>query len=439
MSSSNFEEFLTKVTSKVKAKEARSMIKKELIHHLQELSHSFQQKTASKEEADERAIQEMGNPFTLGENLNRLHRPKIDWLLIALFVIIAGNSFLPLIHGNLAMSLPSTFYFSRQAIWLTLAVVAIVAFLFFDYRKLKNYWWLFYGSGLILLLYTYLFGLMKLNAVRWISIAGMSVDSSAIALFLFFLAWAGIFHNINTFNSWKKQALLVMLFWAPILLYMMLPHIVLSIIYCFCILAMFACSHVQKKLALTLVATNLLMGILLLSTTPLASNSEYHLKRLSDFMNPETDPNGVGYIYILVGDILSQAGWLGNGFSNHFISRLPAAHTDYVFPFLVYSFGWAFGIALCLILLLFIVRISRNAFKTKDRYGRLLVIGGAALIAVPTCWNILMGIGFVPIMEVSLPFISYGGSMLLVNSGILGLILSVYRRKDLVNPTIIHS
>ncbi|MET3508068.1 FtsW/RodA/SpoVE family cell cycle protein [Halalkalibacter oceani] len=436
MSSSNFEEFLTKVTSKVKAKEAHSIIKKELTHHLQELSHSFQQKTASKEEADERAIQEMGNPFTLGENLNRLHRPKIDWLLIALFVIIAGNSFLPLIHGNLAMSLPSTFYFSRQAIWLTLAVVAIVAFLFFDYRKLKKYWWFFYGSGLLLLLYTYLFGLMKNGAVRWISIAGMSVDSSAITLFLFFLAWAGILYNINTFNTWMKQALLFILFWVPILFYLVLPHMMLGIIYFFCLLTMFACSNVHRKLAFTLVAANVMMSILLFNVF-LASS--YRLTRLLIFLNPNADPHGAGYTYLLVRDILSQAGWLGNGFSTALIRQLPATHTDYVFPFLVYSFGWAFGIALCLILLLFIVRISRNAFKTKDRYGRLLVIGGAALIAVPTCWNILMGLGVVPLMEVSLPFISYGGSMLLVNSGILGLILSVYRRKDLVNPTIIHS
>lgn len=105
---------------------------------------------------------------------------------------------------------------------------------------------------------------------------------------------------------------------------------------------------------------------------------------------------------------------------------LPAAHTDFVFPYLVYSLGWAYGIILCFILLIFISRISLNAFKTKDLYGRLLVIGEATLFTIPACWNILMGFGIVPIIGVSLPFISYGGSMLLFYSAILGLILNVY-------------
>ncbi|MFE8695051.1 FtsW/RodA/SpoVE family cell cycle protein [Cytobacillus sp. FJAT-53684] len=117
---------------------------------------------------------------------------------------------------------------------------------------------------------------------------------------------------------------------------------------------------------------------------------------------------------------------------------LPAAHTDFVFPYLVYSLGWIFGILLCLILLLFISRISINAFKIKDRFGRLLVIDGAALFTVHACWNILMGLGIVPIIEVSLPFISYGENMLLFYLAILGLILNVHRRKDIVEPTILN-
>lgn len=145
-------------------------------------------------------------------------------------------------------------------------------------------------------------------------------------------------------------------------------------------------------------------------------------------------------MYILVKDILSNSGWFGHGLYNdiNIQQLLPAAHTDFVFPYLVYSLGWLFGVFLCTILLIFISRISINSFKTKDQFGRLLVIGGAALFTVPTCWNVLMGFGIVPIMGVSLPFISYGGSMLLFYSAILGLILNVYRKKDIVEPTIIY-
>lgn len=143
-------------------------------------------------------------------------------------------------------------------------------------------------------------------------------------------------------------------------------------------------------------------------------------------------------MYILIKEIFSKSGWFGHGLNNniYIYKSLPRAHTDLVFPFLVYSLGWLFGMILCLILMIFILRVSFNTFKTKDKFGRLLVIGGATLFAIPACWNILMGIGAIPIMGVSLPFISYGGSMLLFYSAILGLILNVYRRKDIILPTI---
>ena len=169
----------------------------------------------------------------------------------------------------------------------------------------------------------------------------------------------------------------------------------------------------------------------------MTSRQSYLFTRLSAFINPDADPNGAGYMYMAVRNVLAEAGWFGNGLNNDLnFQLLPEAHTDFAFPFLVYSLGWAFGIVLCLILLIFISRISKNAFKTKDLYGRLIVIGGAVLFAVPTTWNILMGFGIVPIMEVSLPFISYGGSAILFYAAVLGFILNVYRRKDIVEPTI---
>lgn len=437
MSASHFEEFLNKVISKVKSKEAQGMIKKELTNHLHELSQSFQSREASKEEADEKAILEMGNPFSLGENLNRLHKPKMDWVLIVLFVIIAGISFLPLVGKVPEMSVTSAYIMERQAIWYTLAILVIVGCLFFDYRKLKNVWMFCYGSGFILLLYTSLFGFYVVNGIkRGIIFFGFGLDITTLSLFLFFLAWAGIFTKINEFNSWKKQVLLFILFWAPIFLFMLLPNFMFSIIYFFCILTMFAFSHVHKKVAFSLGVANMVASVIFIITLFFTRRIYSFFTRLIAFINPDTDPNGAGYMYILIRDILSQAGWFGNGLHNGLNTILPAAHTEYAFPYLVYSLGWIFGILLCLILLLFISRISITTFKTKDQYGRLLVMGGAALFTISVFWNILMGLGIVPIIGISLPFISYGGSMLLFYSAILGLILSVYRRKDIVEPMI---
>ncbi|RHW43371.1 FtsW/RodA/SpoVE family cell cycle protein [Neobacillus notoginsengisoli] len=437
MSSPQFEEFLSKVMSKVKSKEAHNKIKKEITNHLQELSQSYKKRGFSQEDADEKAIQEMGNPFTIGENLNPLHKPKMDWILIILFVIFAGISFLPLVGGVPELYLSSTRFMGWQAIFYTLAVLVIIGILFFDYQKLKNWWKYFYAIGLLIHLYLHFFGNMVGGAKKWISLSVVTVDGTTMSLFFFFLAWAGIFNKINEFQSWKKQGLLFVLFWTPILLYMMVPSFMIIIIYFLCIIGMFAFAPIQKKLAVNLAITNLLAGIIFIIMFYMTLRQSYLFTRLSAFINPSADSSGAGYLYISVRKVLSEAGWFGNGLTNELnFQMLPEAHTDFAFPFLVYSLGWAFGFVLCLILLIFILRISKNAFKTKDLYGRLIVIGGATLFAVPTAWNILMSFGVVPIMGVSLPFISYGGSAILFYAAVLGLILNVYRRKNLVEPTI---
>ncbi|EAF1797343.1 FtsW/RodA/SpoVE family cell cycle protein [Listeria monocytogenes] len=414
MSSAIFEEYLGKVIAKVKSKQAHSMIKKELSNHLEELSDSFQRRGLSIEDADKKAMQEMGDPSAVGKNMNQLHKPRMDWLLIALFILLAGIGFLPLMSDVVS---PNSFFIKKQIVWLALAILALIGFLFFDYRKLKNLWMYFYAAALILFFTPFLVGVSLTGGGRWVSLGGIMIDSPAISLFLFFLAWAGIFTKVTDFKGWKKLVMLLILFWAPVISYTMINRLVFSIIYFLCVLVMSIFYYRRNRFAIKVALGNLLVGIIFISTMILKFSSSY----LSDNL-------------ISVKTILSQAGWFGKGLHNNL--TIPEAHTDFVFPFLVYSFGWVFGIFLCLLLLVFILRISLNAFKTKDLFGRLLTIGGAVLFTVPAFWNILMGLGIVPIMVVPLPFISYGGSMLLVYAALLGLILNVYRRKDIVEPTI---
>ncbi|EAG1710229.1 FtsW/RodA/SpoVE family cell cycle protein [Listeria monocytogenes] len=414
MSSAIFEEYLGKVIAKVKSKQAHSMIKKELSNHLEELSHSFQKRGLSLKDADKKAMQEMGDPSAVGKNMNQLHKPRMDWLLIALFILLAGIGFLPLMSDVVS---PNSFFIKKQIVWLALAILALIGFLFFDYRKLKNLWMYFYAAALILFFTPFLVGISLTGGGRWVSLGGIMIDSPAISLFLFFLAWAGIFTKVTDFKGWKKLVMILILFWAPVISYTMINRLVFSIIYFLCVLVMSIFYYRRNRFAIKVALGNLLVGIIFISTMILKFSSSY----LSDNL-------------ISVKAILSQAGWFGKGLHNNL--TIPEAHTDFVFPFLVYSFGWVFGIFLCLLLLVFIIRISLNAFKTKDLFGRLLTIGGAVLFTVPAFWNILMGLGIVPIMVVPLPFISYGGSMLLVYAALLGLILNVYRRKDIVEPTI---
>lgn len=435
MTSQKFDDFVNKVTSKVKAKETHTFIKKELSNHLQQLSQSFQKTETSKDEVEEKAVQEMGNPYTIGEHLNRLYRQKIDWLLIVLFLIIAGIGFLP-VYGAV-LSQFNQHYISFQAIAMIIACIIGITLQFFDYRKLKNLWILFYSSGLFLLIYTYLYGDIQHGLKRWVSIGAFGFNSTTVSLLLFFLAWGSILYKINEFKNWKKQILLLFLFWIPIMFYLILPHFMYIILYFLCVTLMFAFSQVQKKPALSFVITNGMIGLVFMITLFITSRGgHFYNNRLLPYINPNADPHGGGYIYLTAKDLLTRAGWFGNGFTDEYNLLLPGIHTDFAFIYLIHSLGWAFGVFLCFVVTVFIAKMISNTFKTKDLFGRLLVIGGSTLFAVPTYWNMLMGFGIVPIMGVSLPFISYGLNTTLFYAIVLGLILSVYRRKDIVNPTI---
>ncbi|NEZ00859.1 FtsW/RodA/SpoVE family cell cycle protein [Bacillus shackletonii] len=90
------------------------------------------------------------------------------------------------------------------------------------------------------------------------------------------------------------------------------------------------------------------------------------------------------------------------------------------------------NVILFLILSLFIARIIIVTLKINDSYGKLLLIGALAVYGVQFATNILMVIGLFPLTGISLPFISYGLMPILLNAVLIGIVLSVYRRKDLI-------
>lgn len=109
---------------------------------------------------------------------------------------------------------------------------------------------------------------------------------------------------------------------------------------------------------------------------------------------------------------------------------LPSAYTDFAFVTFVYSFGWILAVFLIGIFLFIAFRIVFISQKVSDPFGKLLSLGILVLLTFPFLYSVLMAFGIVPISSFSLPFFSYGTVSLILNACYIGLILSVYRRKD---------
>jgi cell division protein FtsW (lipid II flippase) len=163
------------------------------------------------------------------------------------------------------------------------------------------------------------------------------------------------------------------------------------------------------------------------------SIASYQKVRFFAFLNPEQYSTNAGYQYLLIKKMFSSAGWFGQQADKEMFPGTSDSFTDFAFVSITYYFGWIMGIILVIILSLFVARMIMVSQKVKDSYGKLLIVGGVTIFAVQLIYNIGMSLGFLPLTAMSLPFISYGQTPTLLNAGIIGIVLSVYRRKDLTS------
>jgi cell division protein FtsW len=158
----------------------------------------------------------------------------------------------------------------------------------------------------------------------------------------------------------------------------------------------------------------------------------YRLRRITSFIDPWKDPQGSGFQLIQSFISLGSGGLtgLGLGESRQKLSFLPAKHTDFIFCLVGEELG-LIGAALVIALFLFLfVRGISIAGRTKDRFLYYLAYGLTMMIAVQALVNFAVVTGLVPTKGLPLPFMSYGGSALLVNMAVVGILLRISRGDD---------
>ncbi|QFF99375.1 FtsW/RodA/SpoVE family cell cycle protein [Psychrobacillus glaciei] len=418
--------YLREVQNQILSKEAKEFVLAELSHHIKEVKNEWIKKGLKEADAEVKSVEQMGSPVTLGQRLNKLHRTKVDWLMVILLVITLGLSFLPILslgnnfnNDSMNMRYDST----HKAIFVILGVIVAFGMMLIDFRKLEKRGWLFYVMGMLILLVLRFFPTHFINGLPLLQIGPLTIDS-LMAIPFFFLAWASFF-NDKKLKMWH----LSILFFISSYFIFTIPSVSTVYIYGVMVIVMFCWGQFSSKTILSTLGV-IISLFLILSIMLWQVSAPYQKSSLLAFLNPERYPDSEGYMILLLKELLSKAGWFGNSMTNDFI---PAAHTNFVFANLTSYFGWLFGIALVVILSLFIARIVVITRKIHYSYGKLLLIGAVALYTVQLFTNIAMTLGFFPLIAMSLPFMSYGLMPTLFNAFLIGVVLCVYRRKDLVS------
>lgn len=316
----------------------------------------------------------------------------------------------------------SFYYLRQQSIWFVIAVGIMTFFSLFNYKKL-------YYIAFPALLTTIVFliavlipgiGTTVSGARRWINFGFFSFQPSEFAKFSVILYLSSWF----LYKERKRFVSFLLLLAFIILLIMMQPNMGTTIIISSIFLAIYYLSGENVKYLLMLMPVGLAGAGILIATSP------YRMKRLMAFLDPTTDPTGISYHIRQILISLSSGGIFGRGFAN---SRqkyqfLPEAHTDSIFAIIGEEVGFVGSFLLIAIYVFLLYQIYHVALHTKDRFGYLLTSSVLVLLSVQAVINLGAMVNIMPLTGIPLPFISYGGSGLLVFYGLMGIVISVARQ-----------
>jgi len=324
----------------------------------------------------------------------------------------------------------------KQAIVGIVGLVILAAVSFLDYRFFRGTSWIFYSISIILLVLVDLFGKTANGAENWIDLKVFQLQPSEVAkIFLIFSLAAFFCEKIGKIR-WRDIIKSFLMLALPLALILKEPDLGTGMVIVFIYLVFLFVSRPTK------IQTSVILGVAVLlfsfvalsylNIKPFGSAMKtYQRERITIFLHPEADPYGRGYnikqaqITIGSGGILGRN--LGKG-SQSQLQFLPEAQTDFIFAGIAESFGFIGGFVLLALYCLLLIRLVDIANLARDNYGMLVAFGVAAMVFVQVLENVGMNLGLLPVTGIPLPFLSSGGTSLIVSLFSLGVVESIYIR-----------
>ena len=327
----------------------------------------------------------------------------------------------------------------RQAIFLAVGMVLMLAVAYIRSERFRQASWAFYGVGLVVLLLVISpLGASRRGAQAWFEISSFQIQPSEFMKVAFIMASASFW--ASGAGKLKVPQLLAGLVIAlvPIGLVLLEPDVGTSVVFVVISMAMVAVRGVRLRHALVLLVCSAVAVGLLLSSSIL---EEYQRERLSVFINPgsETvDTYNVEQAQIAIGN----GGLFGQGYGQGpqtQSGRVPEQHTDFIFTAIGEELGFVGAAGIVLLYALLLWRIARLARATSSAYGKLLATGVLAMLAFQGFQAAGMAVGIMPVTGIPFPLLSYGGSSMLATCLALGLVLGLSQgREENFNPAFIR-
>lgn len=434
------EEYLTVVTEQIRCKKAREMVSEELKGHILDQAEAFEAEGMFEDDALEKAVREMGDPVETGVSLDRVHRPQMSWSVLALITVISLLGIA--VHAVLMRcndQVPSIEYgaYFRYYIMHTAFGYALMLLVYrLDYSILSRHASLAAAGFLAFVLIGSRYGLTINGAARWIAVGPFYV-SLHILMLLYVPLYGGLLYR---YRGEGYKALGKMLLWSavPIWIAIRMPSLNLAAVLGCSFLLLFSIAvwkdwyQVNKTRDLAILWGGMAaLPVLIWKVFAARSFAGYQVERVQAFLSGNPEYNFYG---TMVNKFLGSSRLLGGSWESimELVEQLPEYHTDYILVSLITVYGILAGILAVALVMFLIMKIFRISLRQKNQLGMIIGCGCGIVFLLQLVLCVAVNLNLCPPTSVTLPFFSYGGNGMTVFYILLGLVLSVYRHKNIL-------
>lgn len=369
----------------------------------------------------------------------------VDWSLIVVTLAVSALGVL-MVYSTTKIQLAASggnpeAEMKRQALYVGAGVAGFLLTLFFDYRRYLSWAPVLYIGSILLLLATLAIGKTTLGAESWIQVGGIQVEPSEVVKVTLILSLAALLASRQGAVSGRVLLVVLGLSVVPVLLIYKQDALGSALVLAVVMIGMLLLAGTKGRhmVALVLVAIVAMGGILQLGVL-----KQYQKDRLTTFL---TAPSGVGTSTALGNDpaaasveyqldqskaAIANGGLDGKGLYKGYLTNLsyvPNQSTDFIFTAVAEQFGFVGSALLLALFAVMVWRSWRAAVVSRDLAGTLICIGVLAMITFQVFENVGMTMGIMPVAGITLPFMSYGGSSMVVDWVAVGLVVNVGMRR----------
>ena len=323
-------------------------------------------------------------------------------------------------------------FFYREIFWVVIGIISAIVVGSVHYQKIQKFSWLllFVATALLGLIYVPGIGHRVNNAARWIKVAGFTLQPSEFAKYIIILFLADRLSKNRRHVSKFMRGVVFPLFvvMIPVTLIVVEPDMGTPVVILATALAIFFAAGTKIWHLMILVLSSVPALVFLVIKFP------YRLKRLLTFWSPDSDPLGAGFqirqSLIAIGS--GQMNGLGLGKSIQKMHYLPEAHTDFVFAIIGEELGFVGAGAIIVLMMIFLYVTYKLTQQITDMFGHLVAVGIMTILSLQMIINICVVTAILPTKGLALPFISYGGSSMVMTLIACGLLVNiVYNQRNL--------